>query len=340
VENLRDHEGSSRLDHLQPHQAGRARAKAMSDFFVHEKGICESTQVGAGTRIWAFAHVLPGARIGADCNICDNVFIENDVVVGDRVTVKCGVQLWDGVRLEDDVFVGPNATFTNDLFPRSRKWPDKFPATVVRAGASIGANATILPGLTIGPGAMIGAGAVVIKSVPPLAIVVGNPARIVGYVDTGVASIPAAAGEAQSVGPTAVRGVTTRTLTLARDIRGSLAALEFERQVPFAVKRTFFVFDVPSRETRGEHAHHACHQFLVCIRGSCAVVADDGDHRQEFLLNSPTLGLHLPPRVWGIQYRYSPDAVLAVFASEHYDAADYIRNYDEFLQIVRTGHEQ
>ena len=309
----------------------------MKDFFVHEKGICESEHVGPRTRIWAFAHVLPQARIGADCNVCDNVFVENDVVVGDRVTLKCGVQLWDGVRLEDDVFIGPNATFTNDPFPRSRKFPEKFANTVVRAGASIGANATILPGITIGPGAMVGAGAVVIKSVPPLAIVVGNPARIVGYVDARVTEVPAARTEAAAEGTTLVRGVTTRALTVARDIRGSLAAMEFERQVPFAVKRTFFVFDVPSRETRGEHAHRACHQFLVCIRGSCAVVADDGHTRQEFLLNSPALGLHLPPLIWGIQYKYSPDAVLAVFASDHYDAADYIRNYDEFLQIARAG---
>ena len=117
---------------------------------VHPQALCETRKVGARTRIWAFAHILPGARIGADCNICDHTFIENDVVVGDRVTVKCGVQLWDGVRIEDDVFIGPNATFSNDRFPRSRKRPKKFLATVVKEGASIGANATILPGVTIG----------------------------------------------------------------------------------------------------------------------------------------------------------------------------------------------
>lgn len=313
---------------------------AMKDFFLHEKAICESSTIGPRTRVWAFAHILPNARVGADCNICDGVFIENDVIVGDRVTVKCGVQLWDGVRIEDDVFIGPNATFTNDVFPRSRKHPDKFAITTVRAGASIGANATILPGLTIGAGSMVGAGAVVIKSVPPLAIVVGNPARIVGYVDAGGDSNDPLPAAHQPAGATRVRGVTTRTLTLARDIRGSLAAMEFEKQVPFSVKRTFFVFDVPSRETRGEHAHFACHQFLVCVRGSCAVVADDGDNRQEFILTSPTMGLHLPPLIWGIQYKYSPDAVLAVFASEHYAASDYIRNYDEFLQLVRARSDE
>ena len=119
-------------------------------FFVHPNALCESTKVGAGTRIWAFAHVLPGARIGADCNVCDHVFIENDVVIGDRVTIKSGVQVWDGLRLEDDVFVGPNVTFTNDRFPRSKRRPPSFATTLVRRNASIGANATVLPGLTIG----------------------------------------------------------------------------------------------------------------------------------------------------------------------------------------------
>src|SRR5512143_428014 len=118
-------------------------------FVTHENAIVESQSIGDGTRIWAFAHILPRATIGRDCNICDHTFIENDIVVGDRVTVKCGVQLWDGVRIEDDVFIGPNATFSNDPFPRSRRWPKKFLPTIVKEGASIGANATILPGVTI-----------------------------------------------------------------------------------------------------------------------------------------------------------------------------------------------
>lgn len=147
--------------------------------FVHTRGINESESVGDGTRIWAFAHVLPGARIGRDCNICDHVFIENDVIVGDRVTIKSGVQLWDGVRIEDDVFIGPAVAFTNDPFPRSRQWLEKHPLTTVRRGASIGANATLLPGITIGARAMVGAGAVVTDDVPPGAVVIGNPARVI-----------------------------------------------------------------------------------------------------------------------------------------------------------------
>jgi acetyltransferase-like isoleucine patch superfamily enzyme len=150
-----------------------------AEYFKHPAAIVESKQIGPRTRIWAFAHVLPGAVIGADCNICDHVFIENDVRVGDRVTVKCGVQLWDGVVLEDDVVVGPNATFTNDPFPRSKRRPSKFSITIIKAGASIGANATILPGITVGYNAMVGAGAVVVRDVPDGKVVVGNPARII-----------------------------------------------------------------------------------------------------------------------------------------------------------------
>ena len=146
---------------------------------IHPSSDVQSKQIGEGTRVWQYVVILPGAVIGRDGNICSHCFIENKVVVGDRVTVKCGVQLWDGVTLEDDVFVGPNATFTNDREPRSRNASATLLPTLVKKGASIGANATILPGLTIGEGAMVGAGAVVTKDVPPRTLVVGNPARVV-----------------------------------------------------------------------------------------------------------------------------------------------------------------
>jgi UDP-2-acetamido-3-amino-2,3-dideoxy-glucuronate N-acetyltransferase len=149
----------------------------------HKKAIIEpGARVGRGTRIWAFAHILAGARLGDDCNICDHTFIEGKVAIGDRVTIKCGVYLWDGITLEDDVLVGPCATFTNDRLPRSKKYAAEWQKTLVRTGASIGANATILPGLTIGRWAMIGAGAVVTRNVPDFAIVLGNPARFASWV--------------------------------------------------------------------------------------------------------------------------------------------------------------
>ena len=157
----------------------------MSPFYSHPQALVESDDIGDGTRIWAFAHVMPGARIGAECNICDHVFVENEAVLGDRVTIKNGVQVWDGVTLEDDVFVGPNVTFTNDPWPRSQQRPDGWPQLRVCRGASIGANATLLPGVTIGEQAMVGAGSVVTESVPPRAVVVGNPARVIRYADDG-----------------------------------------------------------------------------------------------------------------------------------------------------------
>ncbi len=303
----------------------------MSDAVIHPKADVQAQKIGAGTRIWQFAVVLPNAVIGQDCNICSHCLIENDVIVGDRVTVKSGVQLWDGLRIGDDVFIGPNVTFTNDKFPRSKQYPDAFSLTEIDAGASIGANATILPGIRIGRQAMVGAGSVVTRSVPPNAIVVGNPARIVGYVDVEANAPPGANETAPTSGQTDPR---LHQLPKVVDIRGSLTVGEFERSIPFPVKRYFMVFDVPSVETRGEHAHRECHQFLICVSGQVSVVADDGRTRREFLLDRPDVGLHLPPLTWGTQYKYSPDAVLLVFASHYYDNADYIRDYEEFRKYV------
>jgi acetyltransferase-like isoleucine patch superfamily enzyme/dTDP-4-dehydrorhamnose 3,5-epimerase-like enzyme len=308
----------------------------MNEVFVHQQAICESSSIGPKTRIWAFAHVLPKAVIGSECNICDGVFIENDVVVGDRVTVKCGVQLWDGVEIEDDVFIGPNATFTNDKFPRSKAYPESFARTLIRKGASIGANSTILPGITIGAGAMVGAGAVVTRSVPANAIVVGNPAKIVGYVNTNRERIAEERPETanQEVRKSNVAGVTLHTFRAVSDMRGALSVGEFEREIPFVPQRYFLVYEVPTAEVRGEHAHVKCHQFLIAVKGSVHVVADDGNVREEFILDRNNLGLYLPPMTWGIQYRYSNDAVLLVFASDYYDPSDYIRDYDKFVELV------
>ena len=310
-------------------------------FFQHSTAIVETGCVGEGTRIWAFAHVLPGARIGRECNLCDHTFIEGDVVIGDRVTIKCGVQLWDGVRIEDDVFIGPNATFTNDAYPRSRQRPAEFLRTLVKKGASIGANATILPGVTIEENVMVGAGAVVTHNVPRNAVVVGNPGHIVSYVGAQRAE-PAVAADPVEAGPrpTLVEGVVLHRMPTAGDLRGLLSVGEMGRQVPFEVKRYFLVYEVPTEEVRGEHAHRIQHQFLVCVHGRCLVVADDGTHRQEFILDSPHTGLYLPPMTWAVQYKYSRDAVLLVLASDLYDAADYIRDYAAFLALRREGKPQ
>jgi len=315
------------------------------NFYIHPLGVCESQTIGDDTRIWAFSHVLPSARIGRECNICNNVFIENDVIIGDRVTIKCGVQLWDGIRVGDDVFIGPNATFTNDKFPRSKQHLSSFLQTKIENGASIGGNATILPGITIGQGAMVGAGSVVTRSVPSYAVVVGNPARIVNYVEASEAPTPRLLPPRGSQ-PQSRKAADSTKLSVGNcmlvelphftDMRGSLTPIEFENHLPFHPVRTFLVYCVPSKEVRGEHAHHNCHQFLIAINGSCNVVVDDGLARAEVTLDTPSQGLYLPPMVWGTQYKFTQDAVLLVLASHTYDSEDYIRQYETFLEAVGT----
>jgi len=299
----------------------------------------QSCNIGDGTKIWQFVVILAGAKIGDDCNICAHVLIENDVVIGDRVTVKSGVQIWDGVEIQDDVFLGPNVTFSNDLFPRSKQQPEKFERALVEKGASIGANATILPGIKVAKYAMVGAGSVVTKDIPPYAIVVGNPARIKGYVNSGVdinlAQI-AIVSENGKIESSRVKGVSAYKLPIVEDLRGSLSFAEVGQFLPFEAKRYFLVYEVKGHEVRGEHAHRETHQFLVCVKGSCSVVVDDGVNREEYELNSPGMAIHIPPMVWGIQYKYSSDAVLMVLASDKYDAEEYIRDYEEFLGLVES----
>lgn len=149
---------------------------------IHPLSDVQTKHIGEDTNIWQYCVVLPGARIGSECNICAHVLVENDVTIGNRVTVKSGVQLWDGLTVEDDVFIGPNVTFTNDLVPRSKHYPEKYVETRIGRGASIGANATIIAGHSIGAYALIGAGSVVTHNVPPHTVWYGNPAKMRGYV--------------------------------------------------------------------------------------------------------------------------------------------------------------
>lgn len=307
--------------------------------FVHDTSVVDpGVRIGDGSRVEAFVHIARGASIGCDCNIGDHVYVGNQAQIGDRVNIMPGSQIGDNIVIEDEVIIGPSVTFAGHLLSGSEPpvTGDSL-KTIVRARASLGANATVAPGVTIGRNAVVVAGAVVANNVPPNAIVSGNPARITGY---GSPSPVVRTGSGQPSAPAddiKVRGVRTYHLPVVMDMRGNLSAAEFDRHLPFIPKRYFLVFDVPSEEVRGEHAHKALHQFLICVKGSCSLVVDDGTDRAEMLLDKPDFGVHIQPMVWATQYKYSQDAVLLVLASDNYDPADYIRDYDEYIEAVKSG---
>ena len=300
---------------------------------IHERALCETTRVGVGTSIGAFSHVAADATLGRDCKVGDHVVIAGNVIVGNRVTSSGGVQLWAGIRVADDAVIGPNASFPTDT-ALSADHPNA--ATQIGPASSIGAGAVVLAGVKVGAQAVVSPGAVVTHDVPPKAIVSGHPAQIIGYVDTRRRA-PAASRRDAPVGEVHVRGVRLGALKFVEDLRGNLAVGQVGVDLPFVPQRFFLVFDVPGPKVRGEHAHRVCEQFLVCTRGSIAVVVDDGRTSEEVLLDRPDLGLYVPPMVWAVQYKYSEGAVLLVMASHPYDPDDYIRDYDEFVRLVQPA---
>lgn len=244
------------------------------------------------------------------------------------VVVEAGTGIGAGSVLDAQVSVmgGTEATEAG---------PGRSPVKI-GANCRIGAGATVMAGVQIGEGAVVEAGSVVTACVQPFALVSGHPARITGFVGlhAGGAVRSAADEDTPAVAGSGVRGVTLHRLPHIRDPRGSLTVGEFTKTIPFAPKRYFITFNVPNANVRGEHAHRQCHQFLICVSGSCAVVVDDGEHREEFVLDRPTLGIHVPPMIWATEYKHSADSTLLVFASDFYEPDDYIRDYQAFVAEV------
>lgn len=239
------------------------------------------------------------------------------------------------VEIEDGVEIGKGTIFSDAAQAPTR----------VRAGARIGAGAVIAAGVEIGRGAVVRDGAVVFSTVPPNAIAQGNPAQIVGYTTALPDDVTTVSGHSFTTSgnrksvekiPLTVGGAAIYRMPLVLEFRGNLTVGEIERDLPFLPKRYFAVFGVPSEDLRGEHAHYNCHQFLICLSGSCRALLDDGQNRQEVILDRPDIGLHMPPMIWGTQYAYTHDATLLVFASHPYDNADYIRDYETFCAEVAS----
>jgi acetyltransferase-like isoleucine patch superfamily enzyme len=295
---------------------------------------CQARLIGPGSRVMAFARLGPAVTVGQDCVVGDRAVLDGEIALAN------GVQVSGGARLIGPVAIGARASIGINAILSATENTSGAAEITVGADARIGAAATVLPGVSIGRGAVIKPGSIVMNNVPAHAIVSGNPARIVAYVE----SVELTAGREQIIAsdltettPTRVRGVTIQPLTHARDLRGSLTALEFE-DLPFAPARAFSVFGVPSEFVRGSHAHRTCAQFFVCLAGELSCLVDDGTMREEIRLGTPDVGVHMPPMTWGTQWKYTRDAVLLVLASHPYDPADYIHDYEEFLELLNQ-HE-
>ena len=272
---------------------------------IHPSAVVPAGTTGDGVRLGAQSCVMPGAVLTEACIIGEQVFVGAGACVGKGASVLARACIGAGALVGD--------------------------------GASVREAAVLAPGVRVGAHARIEPGAVVTRDVPPNAVVQGHPAVIVGYVDAPEFTATAAALGSAGTVTSRVKGVRLHEMREIQDMRGFLCAAELGRELPFAPRRCFFVYSVPNAQVRGEHAHLRCEQFLIAVHGSLRVMADDGYQRQDFRLDRPNLGLHLPAMTWGVQYGYSEDAVLMVLASDPYDPDDYIRDHADFIARVKQG---
>ncbi len=304
---------------------------------IHPDALCAPESVGLNTEIGALSIVEQGATLGSNCRIGSHVSVQAEATIGNNVTLDSGVRVGSRTVIGDRVSVGCGAAIGFG----SHAVDEIGDSTTIENGALIGSGSVVVAGLRVGRNSVVGTGSIVTTDVPPNAMVAGNPARVHGYVHAmdQEQRLPAPPAERETGNPIllGVGGCELWNLPQNRDARGSLVSVEFARELPFVPVRTFFVFDVPGEDVRGEHAHRHCSQFLIASSGGISVVIDDGSTATEVRLDRPNLGLYIPPGVWGIQYRFHQGGVLTVFASAAYDPDDYIRDYDEFTAYVRTA---
>ena len=299
--------------------------------------------IGARALIGDGASIREQCRIGDDCLISRCVTVNYNVQIGDRTRIMDNTHITGNMRIGSDCFISLCVGTTNDNAIGKLPYdPERVRGPIVEDGAAIGAGATILPALTIGRNSIVGAGSVVTGNVQANAIVTGSPARVTGYVEMTKAATKRYAFDASDAGQpsassTSVAGVTVHQLRFVEDMRGNLSVGEFAREIPFVARRFFSIFDVPGSRVRGEHALKACDQFIICLKGRASVVIDDGTKREEVLLDRPNIGVYIPAMIWTTFYKFSPDAILLVFASTYYQHTEYIRDYQEYLGIVRKA---
>ena len=268
--------------------------------------------------------IVRTSAIGTGCSIGDFAVVAEEAVLGDNCLVHAHAIIERGARIAEDVVIEAGARVGA--------------GALVGPSCVIGANASLAPGITLGTSSRAGACSAVSGNVPPYAIVAGNPASIVSY----GSQVPSKASPlilSELKGATEalrVPGVSVRRLPYFRDMRGSLNVYDFANDLPFVPRRSFITYGVPNTEVRGEHAHRTCHQFLICTNGAISVMVANGREVDEVRLDSPSWGLHMPPLIWGTQYKFSADAVLLVFASEPYSNAEYIRDFEEYLRLTNT----
>lgn len=256
------------------------------------------------------AVVHEGASMGSDCNVGPHSLVGNHVEVADSVQIGSRVML-------NTAFASPSASIR------------------IEEGVVIGDGSVVVGPLSIGAFSIVKPGSIVTRSIPKFAVVEGNPAQVVDYVRPSFFRGETVEPPHEVGAKITVAGCDIWRLPLIADLRGNLTHAELGQYLPFQPKRFFLVFDVPNEKIRGSHAHHELHELLICVKGSVIVTLDNGSESRQLLLNDPTVMLHLRPKTWTTQYSYSSDAVLMVLCSHPYEAEDYIRDYDTFLEVCR-----